>query len=437
MYDVIIIGAGPAGYVSAIRAAQVGMKVLVIEKKYLGGMCLNWGCMTTKSLIESAKVYQRTRNAGIFGIDGIDKKKISFNWEKAVKRSETVVKKLTSGIGYLFKKNEIELIMGEAVITSPTTVSVDNRSIEAKNIIIATGSYPAKNENVKCTEIEELLTMKELPEEITLIGKGGTAIEIAQLFSMIDKKVKFIVPDEEILPDIDKFLKDFIIKKMKADGIQLIVNSEQATGNGQKATDKGLIVNCNARAAIIPKSNITIDKTENGFIKTNDKFQTNHPEIYAIGDVNGKSYLAHVASAQGIYIINNLKGIENSFNLELYPFNLYTNPEMAQIGVTEQKLIADKVDYKVSTFPLTANGRALTEDATEGQIRMLSDKKYGEVLGVQIIAQNATDLIAEASAYMQLEGTIYDVAQTIHAHPTVSEIFLEAGFDAVDKAINK
>ena len=172
-------------------------------------------------------------------------------------------------------------------------------------------------------------------------------------------------------------------------------------------------------------------------IKTNDNLQTNEPNIFAIGDVNGRSFLAHVASAQGIWVVNKIKGIKNEFNLDLYPHNIYTNPEMAQIGMTEERVKEEGIDYRVSQFPLTANGRAQTEDETEGMIRLLSDKQYGEVLGVQIIAHNATDLIAEASAYMQMEGTIYDVAQTIHAHPTVSEIFVEAGFDAIDKAIHK
>jgi dihydrolipoamide dehydrogenase len=446
MYDVIIIGAGPAGYVAAIRAAQVGMKAVVIEKKYLGGMCLNWGCIMTKSLIESAKLYDRIKTADSFGIDGIDKKKLSFNWDKSLKRADKVVKKLTAGVGYLFKKNAVDLIMGEAIITSPTTVSVDNRSIEGKYILIATGSYPEKMKAVKCTEVEELNTIKELPDNIAVIGKGGTAIEIAQFFNLIDKKVSFIPSDDNIIPGMDDFLKDYIIKRMKSDKISY---QAPATSNqkmeykdgklkvGEITIEADMIVNCSWRKAILPKTNIDIELTEDGYIKTNENLQTSHPNIYAIGDVNGKSYLAHVASAQGIWVVNNLKGIKNVFNLRLYPYNLYTNPEIAQIGMTEQEVIKAGLDYKVSQFPLTANGRAQTEDATEGMIRMLSDKHYGEVLGVQIIAHNATDLIAEASAYMQLEGTIYDVAQTIHAHPTISEIFVEAGFDAIDKAINK
>jgi dihydrolipoamide dehydrogenase len=449
MYDIIIIGAGPAGYVAAIRAAQVGLKAIVVEKKYVGGMCLNWGCITTKALIESAKLYSRVRTAGNFGIDGIDEKKLSFNWEKATKRAEAIVKRLTRGVEYLFKKNGVELIMGEAVITSPTTVSVENRTIEGKYIFIATGSYPNKLEKIKNTEIEDLVSMKEIPGNITLIGNGGTAVELVQLFSLIGKDVNFIVSDGRILPKVDIYLENYIVRKMKADKVNLVSSSKFQVSSskmefkngvlkiGEENIKTDIIINCNWRGAILPKSEIDIETTEDGYIRTNENLQTNYPNIYAIGDVNGRAYLAHVASAQGIWVVNNIKGVTNAFNLNLYPYNIYTNPEMAQIGLTEEDIKGKNIDYKINEFPLTANGRALTEDNSEGLIRMLSDKKYGEVLGVQIIAHNATDLISEASAYMQLEGTIYDVAQTIHAHPTVSEIFMEAGFDAMDKAINK
>lgn len=444
MYDIIIIGAGPAGYVSAIRAAQVGLKTLVIEKNNVGGMCLNWGCIKTKALIESAKLYDKIKTAENFGIEGIELKKLSFNWEKAVKRADAFVRRLTSGIQYLFKKNNIDIIIGTAIITSKNTVTVDNRSIEGKNIIIATGSYPEKLlNNIEYTDIENLWKFKDLPKNIAVYGKGGTAIEIAQFLSMIDRNVSLIFPDDNVLPDIDDFLKNWILKKLKTDKINIVYSDEiknQGKGiieaGGQKI-EAELLINASWRKAIKPKTEIEIETTENGYIKTNDAFQTNEPSIYAIGDVNGKSYLAHIASTQGIWVINQLKGINTDINLNLYPYNIYTSPEIAQIGMTEKQIKEAGIDYKISDFPLSANGKALTEDSYEGQIRLLSDKQYGEVLGVQIISNNATDMIAEAAAYMQLEGTIYDVAQTIHAHPTISEIFVEAGFDAIDKAIHK
>jgi dihydrolipoamide dehydrogenase len=329
------------------------------------------------------------------------------------------------------------------VITSPTTVSVENRTIEGKYIFIATGSYPQKLENIKNTEIEELVSLKEVPDNIAVIGSGGSAVEIAQLLKMTDRNVSLITTEESLMPNIDEYLQKYIIKRLKSDGIKIIgINSlfEHSNGTltvGGEKIKADMILNSSWRNAILPKSEIEIEKTLEGYIRTNENLQTNYPNIYAIGDVNGRAYLAHVASAQGIWVVNNIKGICNEFNLNLYPLNIYTQPEMAQLGLTEQEVKAKGIDYKISEFPLTANGRALTEDLAEGIIRMISDIKYGQVLGVQIIAHNATDLISEASAYMQLEGTIYDVAQTIHAHPTVSEIFMEAGFDAIDKAIHK
>ena len=191
------------------------------------------------------------------------------------------------------------------------------------------------------------------------------------------------------------------------------------------------------RRAVLIKSEIAIKLNENGFIDTDDNFETNVKGIYAVGDVNGKSYLAHIASAQGLSVVNSIKGIKTDFNFDNFPINIYTSPEMSQIGKTEQALKEEGIDYKISQFPLSANGKAQTEGQSEGLIRLLSDNKYGQVLGVQIIADHATDMIAEAAAYMQIEGTVYDVASTMHAHPTVSEIFMEAGFEAIDKAIHQ
>jgi dihydrolipoamide dehydrogenase len=446
-YDVVIIGSGPAGYVAAIRAGQVGLKTALIEKKHIGGMCLNWGCIPTKALIESAKFYDRLKEAQLFGIDGIDQKKLSFNWPNALKRSEKVVTKLTNGIDYLLKKNGVDIIWGEATINSATSVTVANRNLETGSIVIATGSYPkpipAKLPAGLMAEVENLSKIKEIPEHITIFGHGAYTIELAQFFNMIGKKATIIASNENLIPFADKFLLDFISKKLQSDGIEVIYNAdikgyekgELILSNNKIKSD--LLLNCSWRAAVLPPSKVKIDLSDSGYINVDDRFETNVKGIYAVGDVNGLSYLAHIASAQGLWVINYIKGVANIVNLKTFPVNIYTNPEMAQIGSTTSELDEAGINYKISEFPLSSNGKALTEGNTQGSIRLLSDIKYGQVLGVQIIAENATDMIAEASAFMQMEGTIYDVAQTVHAHPTVSEIFMEAGFDAVDKAIHK
>jgi dihydrolipoamide dehydrogenase len=231
---------------------------------------------------------------------------------------------------------------------------------------------------------------------------------------------------------------------LKKENVRIILNAfkhnikEENNGLviGGEFVDYDLLVNLSTRKAIIPDSEIVLE-TENGFLKTNQELQTNIDSVYAIGDVNGKSRFAHISSAQGLYVINKLCGIDKKLEIEKYPLNMYTHPEIAQIGKTEQQLTEENIDIKISEFSLAANGKALAEGNNEGVIRILSEKKYGEVLGVQIIADNATDMISEAAAYMQLEATVYDVASTVHAHPTISEAFMEAGFESVDFAIHK
>ena len=448
-YDVVIIGAGPAGYVAAIRAGQLGLKTAVIEKENVGGMCLNWGCIPSKAMMESAKLYQKIiKDAGKFGIAGIDKKAVSFDWNKAVKRASQIVKKLTGGVGFLLKKNNVEVINGTAKIVSENSVSVNNRSIETKKIILATGTFPKPvAEGVskdKVIEIKELFSERELPERLVVVGQNPVAIEAAQLLKFTGKDVTLVVPNKRIMPLADDYLADYMIKKIKKDKIKMVFYPEienlKSDGEnliaGEETIPFDAIINAQIREAIVPESEIKIEM-ENGFIKTDEHCKTDYDSIYAIGDINGKSYYAHIGSAQGLHVVNLINGVNGELDIQKYPLNMYSVPEVAQIGKTEQNLKAEDVEYKVNEFPLSANGKALTEGNTDGFLRILSDKKYGEVLGVQIIAPNATDLIAEASAYMQLESTVYDIANTVHAHPTISEVFMEAGFDAIDQAIHK
>ena len=433
MYDLIIIGSGPAGYVAAIRAGQVGLKTAIVEKTQIGGMCLNWGCIPSKSILESVKLYQRIlKDSGRFGIDGIDKKAISFNWNKAIKRSDGIVKKLTSGVEFLLKKNGVDISV------------VENRNLEAKNILIATGSTSPSIENLfegLVIEPKELFKEREIPANIVVIGKAPVAIELAQAFNLMDKNVTLISDTGGIMPKADPYISDFILNKINKDRIKVIFNiaidsTKNIWKNGKLTVNNDEIPCDVIRKANLIKSDIQFEM-ENGFIKVDEDLETSVKGVYAIGDVNGLSLFAHVGSAQGLHVVNKLKGIDTKLDLSKLPMNMYTTPEAAQIGLTEAEVKEAGYDYKSSEFPLSANGKAQTEGASEGFVRILSDKKYGEVLGVQIVAPNATDMINEASAYMQLESTVYDIAQTVHTHPTVSEVFMEAGFEAVDHAIHK
>jgi len=446
-YDIIIIGAGPAGYVAAIRAGQLGMKTALIEKENVGGMCLNWGCIPTKAILESAKIFEKSKRLGDFGIDGIDNEKINFNWKKVKTRSTGITKRLTAGIKFLLKKNNVELISGEAIIGKNKTVSVDNRSFTAENIIIATGSHISEiNSKIKtlpALDVSQLFSLDEIPENIVVFGNTIHSVELAQFFKLIGKNVNLAFEEEKFLPYIDEYLKAFIQKKLKSEKIEILNNfliDKFENGNifcKEKEIKCDLIINCNKRNAVIPKFENNLKINDKGFIETNESFKTNIDGVFAIGEVNGKGFLAHLVSAQGLWIINKINGVQKEFNQSNYPINFYTLPEISQIGLTEQELKDKNIEYKISEFPLSANGKAMIEGNTEGLVRILSEVKYGQVMGVQIIAEHATDMISEAAAYMQIEGTVYDIAQTIHAHPTVSEVFMEAGFEGFDKAIHK
>lgn len=450
MYDLVIIGSGPAGYVAAIRAGQVGLKTAIIEKNQIGGMCLNWGCIPSKSLMESVKLYQKiTKDASRFGIEGIEKGSVSFNWNKAIKRSDGIVKKLTGGVEFLLKKNAVEIIKGEAKIVSANSVLADNRLIEAKNIIIATGSsspmLKSSSEGL-VIEPEMLFKEREVPQNIVVFGKTPVAVELAQLFAMTGRNVALASDTDKIMPKADNYVSDFMLSKLKKEKIKILFNVklesvDSAYKNGMITLNGedvpcDIIINASDRKANMVPCDIEIN-TSNGYIAVDEHFETSVKGIFAVGDVNGLSMFAHVGSAQGLNVVNRLKGIDEKLDMNKIPMNMYTVPEAAQIGLTEAQVKELGVEFKISEFSLSANGKAQTEGSAEGFVRILSDIKYGEVLGVQIVAPNATDLINEASAYMQLESTVYDIARTVHTHPTVSEVFMEAGFEAVDRAIHK
>jgi len=436
-YDLIIIGSGPAGYVSAIRAGQTGLKTLVIDKQYVGGMCLNWGCIPSKSLLESAKLYARIKKAAEFGITGLDPQALGFDWQKAISRTDQIVKKLSRGIEYLWKKNGVEFLSAEAKVISATEVEAANSIYTAKHIMIATGSRPAKPEGLKrVVELDELLKLEALPQKILLYGRGSILFEQAALLSLLGKDVQIVYSTLPLIPGVDEYLEAYVQKKLKKDKIKQYAASELQIVDGifhqeGKPLDYDILLNCSFRQAVLPQMPAGLE-LQNGFIKVNDQFQSSIPGIYAVGDVNGRSFLAHSASAQGMAVVNQIQGKNSTLDLSLSPLNIYSHPEIAQVGKTEAQLKAEGMAYKTAEYQLTANGKAQTEGSAEGFLRLLYEDKYKQVLGVQIVADNATDMIAEAALLMQMEGTIFELAGTIHAHPTVSEIFMELGAQEIN-----
>ena len=437
-YDLIIIGAGPAGYVAAIRAGQAGLKTAVIEKKHVGGMCLNWGCIPSKAMLESAKYFARLGMAADFGVDGLDPKKLTFNWEKGVKRSERIVRRLTKGVEYLLKKNNVETITGTASVEAADTVVVDNRKLTAKNIIIATGSYPRplpfKVHENKILNLESFFSMKEIPRKLLVVGEGPVSAEVSQMLALIGRDVTLMKTAEKVFPALDDYLNTYITRRF--DSLKIKVIEGTAGYDAVNLDEYEGVVNCMPRRGIKPTGALNPEEKESFYV-TDDHFMTSVSGVYAVGDVNGRSIYAHAASAQAMAAVNHILGITETMQTDRVPLTIYTDPEIAQIGRTEQQLTAEGVEYKVNEFPLSANGKALTEGQPEGVLRIISEPKYGEVLGVQIIAHNATDLISEAAAYMAVESTVWDVAHTMHAHPTISEVFLEAGADAIGKPVHK
>ncbi|MDD3236002.1 MAG: FAD-dependent oxidoreductase [Candidatus Cloacimonetes bacterium] len=434
IYDLIIIGSGPAGYVAAIRAGQTGLKTLVIDKKYVGGMCLNWGCIPTKSIIESAKLFKRIKiDAAEFGISGFDANSLSFDWQQAVKRSAGIVSKLSKGIEYLWKKSGVEFLQAEAKIISANEVEADKRIFSAKHIIIASGSKPKRQEMFpEAIELEDFFQLSNLPEKPLLYGRGATILEFAQFFAMLGKKPTIISSALPLIPKLDGYLDTYIMRKLKKDKIPIYPQNEvrldkAGLHHGDSIIEYDAVINCSLREAVFIDSDIPIDH-EDAYIKTNARYQTNIPNIFAAGDVNGISYMAHAASAQGNSIVDFINGVEND-TFPPYPINIYSEPEIAQLGLTEQELKTQKIEYQIKEMSLNANGKALAEGASEGFIRLLFETKYRQVLGVQIVAVNATDLISEAGVLMELEGTVFDLARTVHAHPTVAEVFMDVAKD--------
>ncbi len=455
-YDVVVLGGGPGGYVAAIKAAQLGASVLVIEKDALGGVCLNWGCIPTKALLITAKHYKEVLRSKDFGIIGVDPDKVSVDWKLMISRKDDVVKKLVSGITMLFKKNKIDFISGMGTVINKNEIQVNDEHFNFKNLIIATGArsnfpdIPGLQESLKSgmtIDSKGALLLEEIPKEIVILGGNTYAVEFATLFNAIGSKVTLIHSGKTILPYSESEGAILLERTLKKDGLKIINNAEikEFTEEGVLVTHKGedkvfkadknlvfLGINPNLKGV----ESLELKQTLLGFIESNDKMETSVNNVYAIGDVNGKYPLAHVASAEGLVAAENIMGVESKLNYNLVPTGVYSFPELASVGMTEEQAKNKELDFTVSKFPLAANGMAIAEGETVGFVKLISDNKYGEVLGVHIVAASATEMISKAVAIMQLEGTIYDLAKTIHPHPTFSETLVEAAYGAIDKPIH-
>ena len=458
-FDLAVLGGGPGGYVAAIRAAQLGNTVCIIEKEKLGGVCLNWGCIPTKALLKNAEVYQTVKKADMFGIKI---KNISLDFKKNVGRSRVVAQQLSKGIEFLMKKNGITHLTGFGKLESENNISVfkegRQKHISAKNIILATGAKPRAVENMEIDGkyiigSREALSLAELPKKIIIIGSGAIGCEFAFYFNSFGADVELIEMQKRILPMEDADISDALKENFLASGIKVHNNSnvrsveklknsvrinietekEQFSLSGELAL---LAVGVVGNIDNIGLNGIGV-KTENGSISIDSKCQTNIPNIFAIGDVAGPPWLAHKSSAQGHMVADFINGRNiheiDHFNI---PNCTYCQPQIGSLGYTESRALELGYNIKVGKFYFRACGKAMAVGNTFGFVKLIFDAKYGELIGAHIIGDGATEMIAELNIAKALESTWEDLAMTIHAHPTLSEAVTEAAMDAYGVAIH-
>lgn len=444
MYDLIIIGSGPGGYVAAAKAGKAGLKTLVIEKNELGGICLNSGCIPTKALLASSRRLLDIKEAAEHGIkiDG----DITFDWPAMQKRKDKVVSRLQKGIQALFKQSQVEWVQGEARLISPTEVKVDDKSYRTKKLMIATGAKPVHPEIPGLAELfedkiaysaNELLFIEQVPEKLLILGDNVFATEYASLFKALGSKVTLLAPYERILPYMDAELSEFMTRELARQKVEIVTGATINSFDGRQAAytagDKegvvafdSVLISQGATSNLTGLESLELAKTETGFLAVDEFMRTSLDGVYAIGDVIGKYPLAHVASAEGMVAVDDILGNSRPMRYDRLPMAVYSEPEMASAGLTEEKAREIHGDVKVSKYFLSANGKALAEGDSKGFVKILSIPPYDEVVGVHIAGNKATDLIAEAVLALQLEATLHDLAAAIHAHPTPSEILMEA-----------
>ena len=461
-FDVVVIGAGPAGYVAAIRAAQLKQKVAIVDKQWLGGVCLNVGCIPSKSLLKNAEVAHTLRERGKdFGFS-FDNLKLDYG--VAVKRSRQNSDRLTKGVGFLMKKNNIAVYMGTALLSKPNLVTVTDKDgkateLSTKNIIVATGASAAvpgawKVDGQKVVTYWEAILQDKLPKSVVVIGSGAIGVEFSTVWNSygVDVTVVEMLPrlvpleDEEISKELEKEFKKRGIKSMTGHKVESV--EATATGVKVKVSADGKETVLEADQALVaigfrPNSKglgleeVGVKISERGFVEVNEKMQTNVPGIWAIGDVTGKLMLAHVGSAMGIICAENIAGAETTtLDYEMMPRATYCHPQIASFGLTEAQAKERGYTIKVGRFPFQANGKALGLGDYAGFAKIVVDEKYGEILGAHMIGPEVTELLPELTLAHMMELTPHEIARNVHAHPTISEVLMEAAHGAEGSPIH-
>ncbi len=460
-YDIIVIGSGPGGYVTAIRASQLGLKTAVVERESLGGICLNWGCIPTKALLKSANVFEYLTHANDYGIS-VKEAKADFN--AIVERSRGVANGMSNGIQFLMKKNKIDVLKGNGVVKAGKKVAVTDDSGKTteytadKGIIIATGARSRelpnlKQDGEKVIGYREAMTLKTLPKKMVVVGSGAIGVEFAYFYNAIGTEVTVVeympnvvpIEDEEVSKQLEKSFKKSGIKVMTSSSVEAVDTKGKGcvvtvkTAKGEEKIECDIVlsavgIKANIENLGLEEMGIVVDKDR---ILVNDYYQTNIPGYYAIGDVIPSAALAHVASAEGIICVEKIAG-HNPEPLDYgnIPGCTYCSPEIASVGMTEKAAKDAGYDIKVGKFPFSASGKASASGAKDGFVKLIFDAKYGELLGGHMIGANVTEMIAEIVAIRKLETTGHDLIKTVHPHPTMSEAVMEAAAAAYGEVIH-
>ncbi|MGB3700675.1 MAG: dihydrolipoyl dehydrogenase [Anaerolineales bacterium] len=461
-YDVIVIGAGPAGYVCAIRAAQLGLKTAIIDKQWLGGVCLNIGCIPSKALLKNAEVIHTLRERG--KEFGFSFENLKIDYSVAVKRSRKVSGRLTKGVGFLMKKNKIDVHMGSAKFTSQDTVEVtdtdgNSQVLQAKNIVIATGASAMvppgwEVDGKQILTYNEAILQEHLPKSAIVIGSGAIGVEFATIWNSYGVDVTIVEMLPNIVPLEEEEVSLELAKAFKKQGINVLTNHKVASleakdeGVEVKVETDGEVKPLQAEQALIaigvkPNSQflgleeIGVSLSEKGMVEIDERMATNIPGIWAIGDVTGKLMLAHVGSAQGIICAENIAGQETiTLDYEMLPKVTFSQPQVASFGISEATAEERGYDVKVGRYPFQANGKALGLGESTGWVKIITDAKYGEILGAHMIGPEVTELLPELTLAQMMEITTAEIAQNVHAHPTLSEVLMEAAHGAEGHSIN-
>jgi dihydrolipoamide dehydrogenase len=466
-FDVIIIGSGPGGYVTAIRAAQLGFKTAIVERDHLGGICLNWGCIPTKALLRSAEIFHYMQHAKDYGLAA---QTVTYDAKAVVQRSRGVSKRLNDGVGFLMKKNKVTVIWGEAVIDAPGKITVKASkteapkgtvgpgSYQAKHIIIATGARPRvlpglePDKKLVWTYFEAMVPEK-MPKSLLVIGSGAIGVEFASFYRTFGAEVTIVEVLPQILPVEDAEIAAFARKSFEKQGIKIITgakvtkldkkaDSVTATIDDGKGTQSITVERVISAVGVVGNiENLGLDKlgvkTDRGTIVTDPLSRTNIPGIYAIGDVAGPPMLAHKAEHEGVICVEAIKGMKvHPMDKKLIPGCTYCSPQIASVGLTEQAAKEKKIDVRVGRFPFAANGKAIALGEDQGMVKVIFDKKTGQLLGAHMVGAEVTELIQGFVVAMNLETTEEELMHTVFPHPTLSEMMKESVLDAYGRVLN-